>query len=81
MPKTDHTTIRLSAGGRANLERLATHHGSQVAAMEAALEREMAAVFRPESAASDPVLESVQKHLAAALMAIDGEFGRRAGND
>lgn len=78
MPRNKHTTIRLSPEGEARLQRLAQHHGSQVAAMEAALTREMCAVFTPESAAADPVLESVRKHVALALATIDQEFGRRA---
>lgn len=81
MPRTKHTTIRLSTEGEARLQRLQQHYGSQVAAMEAALEREMCAVFTPESSAADPVLESVRKHVALALATIDQEFGRRAEID
>jgi hypothetical protein len=40
MRKGGHTTIRLSDEGKARLLRLATLHGSQIAAIEAALERQ-----------------------------------------
>lgn len=78
--KPSHTTVRLSEAGRAKLDRLAAlpDYGSQVGAMEAAIDLLFRQRFNPTSSAGDAVLENVRKHVALALAAIDGEFGRRA---
>lgn len=81
MSRSEHTTVRLSDAGRGRLQALARSHGSQTAAIEAALELLHRWTFNPASAAPDAVLNRARDQVHAALMTIENELARRAEQD
>lgn len=75
MPKDKHTTIRLSEEGEARLRRLSQTYGSQVGAIEKALE---VLEQSQHSAAPDALLDRIDLLAMQIRSALQGEFERRA---